>query len=87
MSLTQEERAADSPFDTLVPDPQVAKELNKTTMTFFRWDNNPRMAPPGWPPKIKIGRLNHRSRRKLEAMKALLDEAAMKARLAGEKVG
>jgi hypothetical protein len=60
----------DSPFDTLVPDPQVRRELgNISEMTTNRWDRDPRMAEMGWPPKIKIRERNFRGRRLFEAFK------------------
>jgi hypothetical protein len=57
-------------FDSLVPDPKVAEEFHVTLMTIWRWDRNPARTELGWPPKIKIGPRNYRSRNGLEAFKA-----------------
>jgi hypothetical protein len=67
-------------FDSLVPDPVVRREFNITSMTMFRWDNNPARIAEGWPPKIKIGRCNFRSRSALETFKATLVQRAIAAR-------
>ena len=64
-------------FDSLVPDPAVWKEFGVTSMTFYRWDHDPAKAPPGWPPKIKIGGRNYRSRAQVEACKANLLKRAL----------
>ena len=59
--------------DGLVPDPTVLKEFGIVPMTLWRWDQDPRV---GFPPKIKIGPRNYRSRRLIEEFKAkLLREA------------
>jgi hypothetical protein len=52
--------------DELVPDPQVWKEFGVTSMTLYRWTNDPDL---GFPPAIKIRKRNFRSRRALEAFK------------------
>jgi hypothetical protein len=51
--------AAESPGH-LVPDVQVARELNVTLMTLWRWDRDQRMVDLGWPPAICIGRYKYR---------------------------
>jgi predicted DNA-binding transcriptional regulator AlpA len=59
--------------DKLVPDPVVMKEFGIIPMTLWRWDQDARI---GFPPKIKIGPRNYRSRRLVEEFKArLLREA------------
>jgi hypothetical protein len=55
--------------DQLVPDPVVQKEFGILPMTLWRWDNDPRV---GFPPRIKIGPRNYRSRRAIEEFKAKL---------------
>jgi len=50
--------SAESP-DSLVADPQVAKELGCTLMTLWRWDQDPNL---DFPPRIKIRKRNFRSR-------------------------
>jgi hypothetical protein len=58
-----------SDIDHLVPDPEVAREFGVTTMTMWRWDHDEAKAALGWPPKIKNGDRNYRSRNQLEAFK------------------
>ena len=53
--------------DDLVPDGRVCKEFHVTSMTLLRWTNNPKM---GFPPAIKIGGRNYRSRKALDEFKA-----------------
>ena len=55
--------------DKLVPDPAVCREFGIIPMTLWRWDQDPRV---GFPPKIKIGTKNYRSRRLIEEFKAEL---------------
>jgi hypothetical protein len=69
-----------SDIDHLVPDPEVAREFGVTTMTTWRWDRDEAKAALGWPPKIKIGDRNYRSRNQLEAFKKNLITAALDAR-------
>ena len=68
-------------FDTLVPDPQVARELCVTLMTLWRWDRDPAMQAIGWPPPIKAGQAKQsrksRFRRQLEKFKANLVRRAL----------
>ena len=69
--------------DSLVADPEVAKELgNVSLMTIWRWSHNTAL---GFPVAVKIGRFNYRSRRKLEEFKARLVRDAI-ARRAAEDV-
>jgi hypothetical protein len=56
-------------FDQFVPDTRVAEELATRRETLWRWDHDPAKAALGWPVRIKIGRLNYRSRHQLEAFK------------------
>ena len=61
-----------SAVDNFVPDPLVAKEFHVTTMTLWRWDHCPAKIKLGWPPKVKIGDRNFRSRLQLENFKSNL---------------
>jgi hypothetical protein len=64
-------------IDQLVPDRLARAELGGVTaMTFYRRDSNPEA---GWPPKIKMGNRNYRSRRALEEYKQRLMAEALKA--------
>jgi hypothetical protein len=69
-----------SDIDRLVPDPEVAREFGVTTMTMWRWDHDEAKAALGWPPKIKNGDRNYRSRNQLEVFKKNLITAALDAR-------
>jgi hypothetical protein len=60
--------------DTLVPDPEVWKEFGVTSMTLYRWTNDPDL---GFPPVIKIRQRNFRSRRALETFKQRLIARAL----------
>jgi hypothetical protein len=51
-----------------------------TTMTMWRWDRDEAKAALGWPPKIKNGDRNYRSRNRLDAFKQNLIKAALTAR-------
>jgi hypothetical protein len=66
--------------DTLVPDPEVAGEFSVTLMTLWRWDQSPAKVDLGWPPRVKIGRRNYRSRSQLEAFKKNLIATALRER-------
>lgn len=52
--------------DTLVPDPQVWKEFGISSMTGWRWTNDPDLK---FPPPIKIRNRCFRSRRAIEEFK------------------
>jgi hypothetical protein len=52
--------------DELVPDPQVCRELHRSSMTLWRWDRD---AGLHFPPPVKIRGRNYRSRRALEEFK------------------
>ena len=63
---------ADAPQDIpddFIPDIAVMKEFSLTPMKLWRWDHDPSI---GFPPKIKIGPRNYRSRRAIEAFKGEL---------------
>jgi hypothetical protein len=66
----------------LVPDPQIAKELNVTLMTIWRWDRDPELASLGWPPPVYIRKRKYRPRRLFEQFKGMLIQRAIKARMA-----
>jgi hypothetical protein len=74
MSPTAAETADNIP-DELVPDPQVCREFNITSMSLHRWTNDPAL---DFPPKIKIRDRNFRSRKQLEAFKARMVRQALK---------
>jgi hypothetical protein len=59
---------ADAP-DELVPDPVVWREFGISSMTGWRWTNDPSL---NFPPPIKIRTRCFRSRRQIEAFKAKL---------------
>jgi hypothetical protein len=61
--------------DEWVPDPQVLREFNISSMTLHRWDNDPTL---GFPPKYTIRRHNFRSRKALEEFKRRVIETALK---------
>jgi hypothetical protein len=44
----------------VIPDPKIAKIVNKHLKTLLRWDRSARMRALGWPPVIKINGRNHR---------------------------
>jgi hypothetical protein len=77
MPVLEEAADVDQIVDTLVPDPQVAKEFNVTLMTLWRWTHDPRL---GFPPPVKIQNRNYRSRRGLEKFKLNLVSEAIRAR-------
>jgi hypothetical protein len=64
-------------FGTLVPDPEVRRELCITKMTTHRWDRDARMTALGWPPPIYRGRFKHRDRAAYEAFKAKMTREAI----------
>ena len=55
--------------EILVPDPQVWREFNVSSMTLARWTADPTL---GFPPPMKINGRNFRSRRLLEDFKSRL---------------
>ena len=70
----------DDEHDELVPDPRIARELNISLMTIWRWDHDPELAALGWPAPVYIRKLKYRGRKKFEKFKALLLRRAIKAR-------
>jgi hypothetical protein len=74
---------SDAP-DELVPDPQVGKELNISSMTIWRWDRDPEMVALGWPPPVYIRKRKYRGRKLLEKFKSAAVRRAIKTR--NEKV-
>ena len=64
-------------FGTLVPDPEVRRELHTTKMTTHRWDRDPRMAALGWPPAIYRGRFKFRDAVLYEQFKAKMAREAI----------
>jgi hypothetical protein len=62
--------AATTAIDSFVSDSDVVRELGITLQTVFRWDRSPSVVADGWPPKIKIGTRNYRSRAALNEFKA-----------------
>jgi len=68
-------------YDELVTEAQARAEFGGVTaMTFWRWDRDPRMLEMGWPPVIKIGKRNFRSRKDIERFKAAVQQDATKRR-------
>ena len=60
--------------EEFVPDPQVWREFGVTRQTLNRWDQDNKL---NFPPRVKIGAHNYRSRRQLEEFKAALLRAAI----------
>jgi hypothetical protein len=68
-------------YDELVPDTQARIELGHiSAMTLWRWDRDPKMLEMGWPPLIKIGKRNFRSRKEIERFKAAVQQDAINRR-------
>ena len=65
-------------YDELVPDPDVWRELNVTSMTGYRYTRDPNL---NFPPPIKIRNRNFRSRALPEEWKAGLLQLALSKRL------
>ena len=72
-----EEQADPESIDSLVPDPQVWRELGITAMTGWRYTNDPQL---DFPPAIQIRNRNFRSRQALEAFKARMLRRALETR-------
>jgi hypothetical protein len=71
--------------DGLIADVKVRVQLGVTEMTTWKWDHHPKLAPPGWPPRIKMGRRNYRDLALFESFKKNLIAASLaerKSRLA-----
>jgi hypothetical protein len=69
-----EEPFESEPIDCLVPDTQVVKEFQITSMTLWRWTHDPDL---DFPPAIKIRTRCFRSRRQLEDFKARMMRQAL----------
>ena len=69
----------DEPVE-LVPDPIVAKELNVSLMTLWRWDNDAAMIALGWPARVQLRKRNYRGRKQFEKFKASALRRAIKTR-------
>jgi hypothetical protein len=67
----------------LVPDPRVAKEFNKSLMSLWRWDRDPKLAALGWPQPVKIRNRKYRVRKALEDFKQALVRHALERRATG----
>jgi hypothetical protein len=77
------EEDGDSPPPTtnyLVPDPQVWREFGITSMTGWRWTNDPELS---FPPPVRIRNRCYRSRQQIEAFKQRMLRQAMKACASG----
>jgi hypothetical protein len=71
------DKTADKP-DELVPDAQVRIELgNISAMQMWRYDNQPELIDPTWPPPVRFGVKKFRSRKQLEAFKTAMTQKAM----------
>jgi predicted DNA-binding transcriptional regulator AlpA len=64
-------------IETLIPDPEVARELGISLMGLWRWSKDKNLAAMGFPPKISVRSRNFRSRKMLEAFKARLIREAL----------
>ena len=69
----------DNQPDELVPDPQIARELNISLMTVWRWDRDAELAAC-WPAPVYIRKRKYRGRKKFEKFKAALLRRAIKTR-------
>ena len=76
-TLIEEQAEAES-IDSLVPDPQVWRELGVTPMTGWRYTNDPKLS---FPPAIRIRGRNFRSRKMLEEFKQRMLRRALERRL------
>jgi hypothetical protein len=63
--------------DTLVPDPVVWKEFGVTSMTGWRWTQDPDL---GFPAQIKIRTRSFRSRKGIEEFKGRMVARSLAAR-------
>jgi hypothetical protein len=81
ISTAQADESATPPSktnpDNLIPDPVVCAEFGVTAMTLWRWTRDPKL---DFPPAIAIRNRNFRSRRQLEAFKALMLSKAIRQR-------
>jgi hypothetical protein len=72
--------AADEDVGELVPDPQVCREFQITSMTLWRWDHDPNLE---FPPPIRIRKRKFRRRSALEIFKRQLVRNAIARRKVG----
>jgi hypothetical protein len=63
-----------------VPDTQVVREFNITSMSLWRWDRDPILQKMGWPPPVYIRKRKFRPRPALEAFKVAMLRCAIEAR-------
>jgi hypothetical protein len=77
MALSGDTSGKNGTVDELVPDPQVCREFSITSMTLWRWSNDPCL---GFPPAVKIRTRCFRSRRQLEQFKARVMRDAIEQR-------
>jgi hypothetical protein len=70
----------DDEVGELVPDPQVCREFQITSMTLWRWDHDSELE---FPPPIRIRKRKFRRRRALEAFKRRLVRNAIARRKVG----
>jgi hypothetical protein len=69
-------------FRSLIPDPEVRRDLGITKMTTHRWDRDPRMVALGWPPPIYRGRRKSRDANAYAKFKARMVREAIARRAA-----
>jgi len=75
--VAEYEKRAGETADTFVPDVVVLQEFGITSMSLWRWDHD---AALDFPPKIKIGGHNYRSRKALEVFKQRMQRTAIEQR-------
>jgi hypothetical protein len=68
--------ADDETVDHLVPDIVIRREFGLSKMAMWRWDQDDEL---GFPPAVNIRGKNYRSRKAIEAFKALMMERAIAA--------
>jgi hypothetical protein len=64
-----DELLSDEEVGELVPDPQVCREFQITSMTLWRWDHDPELK---FPPPVRIRKRKFRHRGALEDFKRQL---------------
>jgi hypothetical protein len=79
VDLVADEDVADEDVGELVPDPQVCREFQITSMTLWRWDHDPELE---FPPPIGIRKRKFRRRSALEIFKRQLVRNAIARRTA-----
>jgi hypothetical protein len=68
-----DDHLADEEVGVLVPDPQVCREFQITSMTLWRWDHDPELE---FPPPVRIRKRKFRYRGALEDFKRQLPRNA-----------